>query len=35
VIARRPDIREAEQMLIASNAQIGVVKALNFFRKSL
>jgi multidrug efflux system outer membrane protein len=27
IIERRPDIREAEQILIASNAQIGVAKA--------
>jgi outer membrane protein, multidrug efflux system len=27
IIERRPDIREAEQLLIASNAQIGVAKA--------
>jgi multidrug efflux system outer membrane protein len=27
IIQRRPDIREAEQILIASNAQIGVAKA--------
>jgi outer membrane protein, multidrug efflux system len=27
IIARRPDIREAEQFLVASNAEIGVAKA--------
>jgi multidrug efflux system outer membrane protein len=30
LLERRPDIREAEQMLIAANAQIGAAKALYF-----
>jgi len=35
LLERRPDIRQAEQTLIAANAQIGAVKALYFPRLSL
>jgi NodT family efflux transporter outer membrane factor (OMF) lipoprotein len=35
LLARRPDIRQAEQLLISANANIGIAKALYFPRISL
>jgi multidrug efflux system outer membrane protein len=34
ILERRPDIREAEQILIAANSEIGVAKAQNFTDRS-